>query len=96
MGAHIWMFCIALATEVLVVFKYSKGEFPKPFPPKVIAFWVGVASLITTYATWQFWIRPCIVSAALNSVKKRQGPITSKEVAADDEREQPLLLKRSL
>ncbi|KAJ1915914.1 hypothetical protein H4219_004074 [Mycoemilia scoparia] len=54
LGAHAWMVLAAVMTEVLVIFKFSKGEFPAPFPNKVIAFWSTVLVLLVGYVLWQF------------------------------------------
>ncbi|KAJ1963754.1 hypothetical protein GGI12_001864 [Dipsacomyces acuminosporus] len=58
MGAHCWMLIATLLTELLIIVKFSRGEFTEPFPRHVVIFWSTVAALIAGFSVWQFVLAP--------------------------------------
>jgi phosphatidylserine synthase 2 len=62
LGMYAWMATANILTESLIIYKFSPGEFPIPFPQEVKAFWVGMISLLIGYAAWKFAIKPFIIT----------------------------------
>ncbi|KAJ3274985.1 hypothetical protein HDV01_001491 [Terramyces sp. JEL0728] len=58
LGMHAWMTSICILTELLIIFKFSEGEFTTPFPEYVVIFWAIFTSLIVGYSVWKFGIKP--------------------------------------
>lgn len=56
MGQHVWMLLATVATELLVIFKWSRGQFPEPFPTTVKWGWAIGLSLLTIYPIFQFGV----------------------------------------
>jgi len=56
MGQHVWLLLATVATELLVIAKWSKGQFPEPLPTKVKWGWTIGAFLLVLYPTVQFGI----------------------------------------
>ncbi|KAF7314787.1 Phosphatidylserine synthase 2 [Mycena kentingensis (nom. inval.)] len=47
MGQHVWLLLATVVTELLVIVKWSQGQFPEPTPPAVRVGWaVGVVLLV--------------------------------------------------
>eukprot|EP00834_Sanchytrium_tribonematis_P001456 NODE_35_length_36362_cov_0.944434.p32 type:complete len:111 gc:universal NODE_35_length_36362_cov_0.944434:26783-26451(-) len=44
----------AITTELLIVIKFGKGMFPKPFPPHVIVGWALFAIFLILFAIYKF------------------------------------------
>ncbi|KAK7022173.1 phosphatidyl serine synthase-domain-containing protein [Favolaschia claudopus] len=56
MGQHVWLLLATVLTELLVIFKWGKGqpEFEAPFPKAVKIFWaVGVGLGLVVYPVYQ-------------------------------------------
>lgn len=51
MGQHVWLLLATVLTEVLVILKWSKGQFPEPFPAKVKWGWAISATMLVLYPT---------------------------------------------
>ena len=49
MGQHVWMLLATVATELLVILKWSKGQFTEPFPAPVKWGWAIGLTLLTIY-----------------------------------------------
>ncbi|KJA23276.1 hypothetical protein HYPSUDRAFT_40085 [Hypholoma sublateritium FD-334 SS-4] len=56
MGQHVWLLLATIVTELLVITKWSKGQFAAPFPPMVKAGWALGLTLLVLYPTVQFGI----------------------------------------
>ncbi|KAG0210528.1 hypothetical protein BGX33_004845 [Mortierella sp. NVP41] len=57
-GPQAWLLIGCIATEVLIVVKFGRGEFPNPAPASVIYFWTGLLTLLTGYPIYQFYVLP--------------------------------------
>lgn len=53
MGQHVWLLLATIVTELLVITKWSKGQFAAPFPPMVKAGWALGLTLLVLYPTVQ-------------------------------------------
>ncbi|THU92447.1 phosphatidylserine synthase 2 [Dendrothele bispora CBS 962.96] len=56
MGQHVWLLLATILTELLVIFKWGKGQFPEPLPVKVKWGWAIGATSLVLYAATQFGI----------------------------------------
>ncbi|KAI0079487.1 PSS-domain-containing protein [Panus rudis PR-1116 ss-1] len=56
MGQHVWLLLATIATELLAIVKWSKGQFPEPLPTKVKWAWIVGAVLLVLYPTVRFGI----------------------------------------
>ena len=56
-GSQAWVLMAIIVTEVLVVFKWGKGNFTAPFPKLVIAFWSVFILIMTIFPIWQFYLK---------------------------------------
>ncbi|KAG7087934.1 hypothetical protein E1B28_011979 [Marasmius oreades] len=56
MGQHVWLLLATIVTELLVIFKWSKGLFPTPFPATVKWGWVIGGFLLVLFPTVRFGI----------------------------------------
>ncbi|EIM81393.1 PSS-domain-containing protein [Stereum hirsutum FP-91666 SS1] len=54
MGQHVWILLATVATELLVILKFSKGQFPEPFPTKVKYAWALGGAVLTIYPLIRF------------------------------------------
>jgi len=64
MGQHVWLLLATIATELLVITKWSQGQFPEPLPTTVKWGWSIGAILLVLYPAVQvsprvFLISPC-------------------------------------
>ena len=61
MGSHVWLLLATVVTELVVIRKWSKNQFPEPFPkPIKIAWSIGVAFLVLyplMKASWSFYFQ---------------------------------------
>ncbi|KAF9929043.1 hypothetical protein BGZ65_005958 [Modicella reniformis] len=57
-GPQAWLLIANISTELLIVFKFSQGEFPNPAPTEVIYFWTVFITLLVVYPIYQFYLRP--------------------------------------
>lgn len=53
MGQHVWLLLATILTELLVIMKWSKGQFTEPFPRPVKWGWGIGATLLILYPTVQ-------------------------------------------
>ena len=53
MGQHVWLLLATIITEILVIRKWSKGQFPNPVPLTVKWCWAIGATLLVLYPTIQ-------------------------------------------
>ena len=53
MGAHVWLLLATIITELLVILKWSQGQFTEPFPKAVKWGWGIGLTLLTLYPTIQ-------------------------------------------
>ena len=51
MGQHVWLLLATICTELLVITKWSQGQFPEPLPKQVKWAWALGASLLVLYPT---------------------------------------------
>lgn len=49
MGQHVWLLLATIITELLVITKWSHGQFPNPFPVTVKWGWAIGATLLVLY-----------------------------------------------
>ncbi|KDQ62814.1 hypothetical protein JAAARDRAFT_149935 [Jaapia argillacea MUCL 33604] len=54
MGQHMWLLIATVCTELLVIFKWSKGQFPVPFPTSVKWAWAIGLFFLVLYPTVTF------------------------------------------
>lgn len=53
MGQHVWLLLATIVTELLVIRKWSQGQFPEPFPSAVKWGWTIGAVLLVIYPAIQ-------------------------------------------
>jgi len=53
MGQHVWLLLATIVTELLVITKWSQGQFPNPLPSEVKWGWTIGATLLVLYPTIQ-------------------------------------------
>ena len=46
MGQHVWLLLATIITELLVITKWSQGQFPEPLPRRVKWAWTVGAGLL--------------------------------------------------
>lgn len=51
MGQHTWLLLATIATELLVIIKWSRGMFPEPMPRQIKAFLGTLSFLLVAYPT---------------------------------------------
>ncbi|KAJ8079905.1 hypothetical protein AAF712_010811 [Marasmius tenuissimus] len=56
MGQHVWLLLATIGTELLVIFKWSKGQFPTPFPATVKWGWTIGSIFLILFPIVQFGI----------------------------------------
>ncbi|EIN12808.1 PSS-domain-containing protein [Punctularia strigosozonata HHB-11173 SS5] len=56
MGQHVWMLLAMVITELLVIIKWSQGQFPEPFPTEVKWAWAVGVFLLSLYPTLRFGV----------------------------------------
>jgi len=56
MGQHVWMMLATIGTELLVITKWSRGQFTAPLPARVKWAWSIGAFLLVLYPTLQFGV----------------------------------------
>ncbi|KAF8651936.1 hypothetical protein AX16_004580 [Volvariella volvacea WC 439] len=49
MGQHVWLLLATIATELLAITKWGKGQYPAPLPKAVKWGWIMGATLLTIY-----------------------------------------------
>jgi phosphatidylserine synthase 2 len=54
LGMYAWMATINILTELLIIFKYSQGEFTEPFPQEVVVFWILFSLILIAYPIYTF------------------------------------------
>ncbi len=78
-GMHAWMIMLNIMTEVLIVRKFSEGEFPNPMPTKIKVFWVIFGIVMTIFVLWQFVIYPYITRPKKSTEKNRRRSLRLKK-----------------
>jgi len=73
MGQHFWLLLATIITELLVITKWSQGQFPEPFPITVKWGWAIGATLLVLYPIVQFGI-----PSARKYIRKQQRKVKSK------------------
>lgn len=63
MGQHVWLLIATIATELLAITKWSRGQFPEPLPKKVKYAWSLGATLLVLYPTIAVRIYDCSTSS---------------------------------
>jgi len=53
MGQHVWLTLATIGTELLLIVKWSKGQFPAPLPTHVWYAWLLVGALLVLYPIGQ-------------------------------------------
>jgi len=56
MGQHVWLLMATVGTEMLVIIKWSQGQFPEPLPNHVKWAWGLGGALLVLYPTVRFGI----------------------------------------
>ena len=51
MGQHVWLLLATVGTELLVIIKWSRGQFPEPLPTRVKWAWAIGVTLLVLYPT---------------------------------------------
>lgn len=51
MGQHVWLLLATIATEMLVIIKWSRGQFPEPLPKYIKWAWTVGGGLLVLYPT---------------------------------------------
>ncbi|PVV00906.1 hypothetical protein BB560_004696, partial [Smittium megazygosporum] len=72
LGIHAWMFLITILTELLVIFKFSKGEFNTPSPKHISAIWLSVFSLMVAFPIVKFLILPSFSKSKSKSPRPKK------------------------
>lgn len=49
MGQHVWLLLATIATEMLVIIKWSQGQFPAPLPKYIKWSWMIGGALLVLY-----------------------------------------------
>lgn len=73
MGQHVWLLLATVVTELLVITKWSKGQFPEPLPPAVKWGWSVAAVLVVLYPTVQ--VSATSLRGSWRSVYTRAGSV---------------------
>jgi phosphatidylserine synthase 2 len=61
---HAWMCTINILTELMIIIKFSKGEFPEPMPDHIAYFWISGLSSLFIYTVWKFGIKSSVVETS--------------------------------
>nr|KAJ3420307.1 hypothetical protein HK105_005836 [Polyrhizophydium stewartii] len=56
LGMHAWITTANIVTELLIIIKFSEGEFTKPAPVYVVVGWIVFGVALVAYAVWRFGI----------------------------------------
>lgn len=84
MGQHVWLLLATIGTELLVIAKWSQGQFPEPLPTRVRWAWSIGAFLLVLYPTVRvrglpgFYVEGQLTRASrgrYSSVFRRRGDI---------------------
>ena len=51
MGQHVWLLLATVVTELLVIIKWSQGQYPEPLPNYIKWAWVFGGTLLVLYPT---------------------------------------------
>lgn len=51
MGQHVWLLLATVGTELLVIIKWSRGQFPEPLPTHIKWAWAIGGTLLVLYPT---------------------------------------------
>lgn len=61
MGQHVWLLLATIGTELLVIIKWSKGQFPTPLPTHVWFAWLVGAAMLVLYPVGQVGSQPTTI-----------------------------------
>lgn len=53
MGQHVWLLLATILTELLVITKWSKGQFPEPLPRHIRWAWTIGGMLLVLYPAFR-------------------------------------------
>ncbi|KAG8935751.1 hypothetical protein FRC02_006560 [Tulasnella sp. 418] len=56
MGQHAWLLFATIVTELLIIVKWSRGQFPAPFPRHIKLGAVVASGLLVGYPLFKFGI----------------------------------------
>lgn len=56
MGQHTWLLLSTICTELLVIIKWSRGQFPEPMPGHIKVFLGTISVLLVVYPTVKFGV----------------------------------------
>jgi len=56
MGQHVWLLLATIGTELLVIFKWSKGQYPEPLPKVVKWSWIVGGLMLVIYPIMRFGV----------------------------------------
>eukprot|EP00835_Amoeboradix_gromovi_P004473 NODE_349_length_10402_cov_0.251286.p10 type:complete len:103 gc:universal NODE_349_length_10402_cov_0.251286:4708-5016(+) len=62
MGPNAWVMMASITAELLIVIKFGRGMFPRPFPVHVVIGWAIFICLLVGFAIYKF-----IILAAMNT-----------------------------
>ncbi len=51
MGQHAWLLLATVVTELLIIIKFGRGQFPEPFPRPVKVFFAFLIFFLIAYPT---------------------------------------------
>ena len=58
MGQHAWLLLATVLTELLIIFKWSRGQFSEPFPAFVKIGSAAGASILVAYPLFKVGVHP--------------------------------------
>lgn len=67
MGQHVWLLLATIGTELLVITKWSKGQFPEPLPKAVKWAWIMGGMLLVLYPLVQVRFPRPLIYSVLNA-----------------------------
>ena len=70
----------AITTELLIVIKFGKGMFPKPFPPHVIVGWSFFIMALIGYAVYKFILYDAFNASPSSPLVVEQTKTTKTEI----------------
>ncbi|KAF8329460.1 phosphatidyl serine synthase-domain-containing protein [Cantharellus anzutake] len=71
MGQHAWLLLATVLTELLIIVKFGRGQFPEPFPTPVKVFFASLVFFLIAYPSIKFGI-PAVRRTAKQSIQPLQ------------------------
>lgn len=62
MGQHVWLLLATIITEVLVIVKWSRGQYPEPLPEYVKWGWALGGTLLVLYPIVRVSVSPTLIT----------------------------------